>query len=45
MDLVRRKEQVQTSEKKMDTVGEGVSSDEDEEYDEFLDWRAKNSYR
>ena len=51
MDLVRRKEELdkqraQASVKKIDTVDEDDSSiDEDEDFDEFLDWRAKSSYR
>jgi len=44
MNLARRKEQIQASEKKVDSVGEDEASEDDEEYDEFLDWRAKNSY-
>lgn len=42
MDLVKQKELVQTTEKKQDN--NDSSSDEDD-FDEFLDWRAKKSYR
>lgn len=45
MNFVKLKDQVRTSEKKMDSAGSEESSDEDENYDEFLDWRAKNSYK
>ncbi|XP_012286637.1 zinc finger protein 830 isoform X2 [Orussus abietinus] len=44
MDLVRWKEQVQAAEKKKESVDENVSSGDESEFDEFLDWRAKNSY-
>ncbi|XP_043271710.1 zinc finger protein 830 [Venturia canescens] len=45
MDFVKLKDQVRTSERKMDCIGNEESSDDDENYDEFLDWRAKNSYK
>ncbi|XP_015590017.1 zinc finger protein 830 [Cephus cinctus] len=45
MDLVRRKEQVQTTDRKQENVDEDVSSGDEAEFDEFLDWRAKNSYK
>ncbi|XP_063994229.1 zinc finger protein 830 isoform X1 [Diachasmimorpha longicaudata] len=45
MDLVRRKEQVQAAERKKESVEEDMSSGDESEYDEFLDWRAKTSYK
>ncbi|XP_015121910.1 zinc finger protein 830 [Diachasma alloeum] len=45
MDLVRRKEQVQAAEKKKESVDEDMSSGDESDYDEFLDWRAKTSYK
>jgi hypothetical protein len=42
MDLVKQKELVQTAEKKQDNNN---SSSDEEDFDEFLDWRAKKSYR
>lgn len=44
MDLVKRKEQVQATERKQKKADEDVSSGDEAEFDEFLDWRAKNSY-
>lgn len=45
MDLVKRKEQVQASDRKQESVEDDLSSGDDVEFDEFLDWRAKNSYK
>ncbi|XP_011305930.1 zinc finger protein 830 [Fopius arisanus] len=45
MDLVRRKEQVQAAERKKESVDEDMSSGDESDYDEFLDWRAKTSYK
>lgn len=45
MDLVIRKEQVQATERKQRNVDDDVSSGDEAEFDEFLDWRAKNSYK
>ncbi|XP_014205878.1 zinc finger protein 830 [Copidosoma floridanum] len=42
MDLVKQKELVKTADKKQDNSD---SSSDGEDYDEFLDWRAKKSYR
>lgn len=45
MDLVKRKEQVQATDRKQKNVDEDISSGDEAEFDEFLDWRAKNSYK
>ncbi|CAK9830041.1 Zinc finger protein 830 [Anthophora retusa] len=45
MDLVKRKEQVQATDRKQKNTDEDVSSGDEAEFDEFLDWRAKNSYK
>ncbi|OAD52801.1 hypothetical protein WN48_00214 [Eufriesea mexicana] len=45
MDLVKRKEQVQATDRKQKNIDEDVSSGDETEFDEFLDWRAKNSYK
>ncbi|XP_011137946.1 zinc finger protein 830 [Harpegnathos saltator] len=45
MDLVKRKEQVQATDRKQENVDENMSSGDETEFDEFLDWRAKNSYK
>ncbi|CAK9820759.1 Zinc finger protein 830 [Anthophora plagiata] len=45
MDLVKRKEQVQATDRKQKNTDEDVSSGDETEFDEFLDWRAKNSYK
>lgn len=42
MDLVKQKELVQTAEKKQDN---NDSTSDEEDFDEYLDWRAKKSYR
>ncbi|XP_043802895.1 zinc finger protein 830 isoform X2 [Apis laboriosa] len=45
MDLVKRKEQVQATDRKQKNLDEDISSEDEIEFDEFLDWRAKNSYK
>lgn len=46
LELERRKEQVQEQvERKIVVVEEEVSSGDEAEFDEFLDWRAKKSYK
>lgn len=45
MDFVKRKEQVQATDRKQDNVEGDTSSGDEAEFDEFLDWRAKNSYK
>ncbi|XP_031842438.1 zinc finger protein 830 [Nomia melanderi] len=45
MDLVKRKEQVQATDRKQKNTDEDVSSGDEADFDEFLDWRAKNSYK
>lgn len=45
MDLVKRKEQVQATDRKQKNADEDVSSEDEVDFDEFLDWRAKNSYK
>lgn len=37
-------EQVQGTDRKQDNVDDDISSDDEAEFDEFLDWRTKNSY-
>ncbi|XP_015431752.1 PREDICTED: zinc finger protein 830 [Dufourea novaeangliae] len=45
MDLVKRKEQVQATDRKQKNADDDVSSGDEADFDEFLDWRAKNSYK
>lgn len=45
MDLVKRKEQVQAADRKQDSGSDDASSEDEAGFDEFLDWRAKNSYQ
>lgn len=45
MDFVKRKEQVQATDRKQDNIEGDTSSSDEAEFDEFLDWRAKNSYK
>lgn len=45
MDFVKRKEQVQATDRKQDNMEGDTSSSDEAEFDEFLDWRAKNSYK
>ncbi|XP_076766871.1 zinc finger protein 830 [Xylocopa sonorina] len=45
MDLVKRKEQMQATDRRQKNTDEDVSSGDEAEFDEFLDWRAKNSYK
>lgn len=46
LELERRKEQVQEQvERKVVAVEEVASSGDEAEFDEFLDWRAKKSYK
>ncbi|KAG6795574.1 zinc finger protein [Apis mellifera caucasica] len=45
MDLVKRKEQVQATDRKQKNIDEDISSEDETEFNEFLDWRAKNSYK
>ncbi|XP_046838120.1 zinc finger protein 830 [Vespa crabro] len=45
MDFVKRKEQVQATDRKQDNIEGDTSSGDEAEFDEFLDWRAKNSYK
>ncbi|XP_012522076.1 zinc finger protein 830 [Monomorium pharaonis] len=44
MDLAKRMEQVQGTDRKQEN-NDDVSSGDEAEFDEFLDWRAKNSYK
>lgn len=37
-------EQVQSTDRKQENIDDDLSSDE-AEFEEFLDWRAKNSYK
>ncbi|KAG5310886.1 ZN830 protein, partial [Acromyrmex insinuator] len=45
MDLAKRMEQVQGTDRKQENIDDDVSSGDEIEFDEFLDWRAKNSYK
>ncbi|KYQ46442.1 hypothetical protein ALC60_14538 [Trachymyrmex zeteki] len=45
MDLAKRMEQVQGTDRKQENIDNDVSSGDEAEFDEFLDWRAKNSYK
>ncbi|XP_015188726.1 PREDICTED: zinc finger protein 830 [Polistes dominula] len=45
MDFIKRKEQVQATDRKLENVEDDMSTDDETEFDEFLDWRAKNSYK
>ncbi|XP_043467992.1 zinc finger protein 830 [Leptopilina heterotoma] len=45
MDLVRLKEKMQAVDRKMEYLEKESSSSDDDEVDEFLDWRAKKSYK
>lgn len=45
MDLAKRMEQVQGTDRKQENIDDGASSGDEAEFDEFLDWRAKNSYK
>lgn len=45
MDFVKRKEQVQATDRKLENIEDDMSTDDETEFDEFLDWRAKNSYK
>ncbi|XP_018396069.1 PREDICTED: zinc finger protein 830 [Cyphomyrmex costatus] len=45
MDLAKRMEQVQGTDRKQENINDDVSSGDEAEFDEFLDWRAKNSYK
>ncbi|XP_018340739.1 PREDICTED: zinc finger protein 830 [Trachymyrmex septentrionalis] len=45
IDLAKCMEQVQGTDRKQENIGDDVSSGDETEFDEFLDWRAKNSYK
>ncbi|XP_071558068.1 zinc finger protein 830 [Temnothorax nylanderi] len=45
MDLAKRMEQVQGTDRKQENIDDDASSGDEAEFDEFLDWRAKNSYK
>ena len=45
MDLVALKEKMKQAERKNGNTGNESSSSDDEDFDEFLDWRAKKSYK
>ncbi|XP_020282302.1 zinc finger protein 830 [Pseudomyrmex gracilis] len=45
IDLAKRMEQVQGTDRKQENMDDDVSSGDEAEFDEFLDWRAKNSYK
>jgi len=45
MELVKCMEQVQNIERKQENIDDEVSSGDEAEFDEYLDWRAKDSYK
>jgi len=45
MDLAKHMEQVQGTDRKQENIDDDASSGDEVEFDEFLDWRAKNSYK
>lgn len=46
MDLAKRKDQLQATDRKQEAMDDDdISSGEEENLDEFLDWRAKHSYK
>lgn len=45
MDLAKRMEQVQGTDRKQENNDGDASSGDEAEFEEFLDWRAKNSYK
>jgi len=45
MDLAKRMEQVQGTDRKQENIDNDASSGDEADFDEFLDWRAKNSYK
>ncbi|KAL0132075.1 hypothetical protein PUN28_000090 [Cardiocondyla obscurior] len=45
MDLAKRMEQVQGTDRKQENVDDDASSGDEAEFDEFLDWRAKDSFK
>ncbi|XP_051159820.1 zinc finger protein 830 [Leptopilina boulardi] len=45
MDLVRLKEKMQSIDRKQENLEKESSSSDDDDVDEFLDWRAKKSYK
>ncbi|XP_012225427.1 zinc finger protein 830 [Linepithema humile] len=44
LDLAKHMEQVQGTDRKQDNIDDDISSGDEAEFDEFLDWRTKNSY-
>lgn len=45
MDLVKLKEKMKAAEKKQEITENESSSSDDEDFDEFIDWRAKKSFK
>ncbi|XP_033231270.1 zinc finger protein 830 [Belonocnema kinseyi] len=45
MDLVKLKEKMKAAEKKQEIKENESSSSDDEDFDEFIDWRAKKSFK
>lgn len=46
MDLAKRKDQLQATDRRQEAMDDDdISSEEEENLDEFLDWRAKHSYK
>ncbi|GAB1860829.1 Zinc finger protein 830 [Camponotus japonicus] len=45
IDLAKRMEQVQSTDRKQENIDDDDLSSDEAEFEEFLDWRAKNSYK
>lgn len=45
IDLAKHMEQVQGTDRKQENIDDDVLSSDEAEFEEFLDWRAKNSYK
>ncbi|KAL6418685.1 hypothetical protein ACFW04_011871 [Cataglyphis niger] len=45
IDLAKHMEQIQGTDRKQENIDDDVLSSDEAEFEEFLDWRAKNSYK
>ncbi|XP_070157269.1 zinc finger protein 830 [Polyergus mexicanus] len=45
IDLAKHMEQIQGTDRKQENIDDDVLSSDEVEFEEFLDWRAKNSYK
>jgi len=45
VDLAKHMEQVQSTDRKQENIDDDTSSGDEAEFDEFLDWRAKDSFK